>query len=286
MKKIKFIFAICLMLTLTINAQTVIQNGFAVNTQLKNLVAPYISSAISSNTLFITNDYNFEVNTPYTTIPSQVYTAYNNKSAELYSEFKQGFSYSNPNQYDSISINFSVKNIKGLGESSTRYYVMEAYINGTNMKKKAYINSETSMDNVYNYAFKFKTSNNLTDTIIIRYVPSTQNNPSSYQKGKVEISNVVTTGYTSAVGVSEYSKNNANLSVFPNPSNGDVNIKFNASKEKSKIEVFDIQGRLVLENDEDREIGLNKTKLNLEDLSSGIYIVRVENKTFKITLVK
>lgn len=101
-----------------------------------------------------------------------------------------------------------------------------------------------------------------------------------------EFKNIVIEKVINTVGINEYTKNAARLNVFPNPTIGDINIKFNASKVKSPIEIFDIQGRLVQENTEEREVGENNIKLNLESLSAGIYIVRVETSTFKITLVK
>ncbi len=283
MKKV-FNLIILVLVFNTLNSQTVIQNGFAPNTQLSNTY--YLTSTLTPNTILtIDNHNNSEINSPYTPIQGQEYTVNNAKKADFYSEFKQFFNYSYVGQYDSISITFTVKNIKLPAESRTRYYVMEGYLNTGSVNKKAYWQSEALADVIHTYTFKFKTSNNLADTIRIRYAPSSTASL-MYPKSKVEIYDVVTKGISNAVGVSEYSKNNTQLSVFPNPSNGDVNVKFNASKEKSKIEIFDIQGRLVQENDEDKQIGENIVKLHLEDLSSGIYIVRVENKTFKITLVK
>ena len=77
--------------------------------------------------------------------------------------------------------------------------------------------------------------------------------------------------------------NLSKLTVFPNPANEEVTVSFNASKEKTNIEVFDIQGRLVMEDSNEREIGSNKVKLNTSGLSSGIYILHAGSEVFKIT---
>jgi hypothetical protein len=79
--------------------------------------------------------------------------------------------------------------------------------------------------------------------------------------------------------------NNSKLSVFPNPAIDEVTVLFNANKEKTNIEVFDIQGRLVYVDTDDREIGKNKIKLNTSNFSAGIYIVRAGSETFKITKI-
>lgn len=87
-------------------------------------------------------------------------------------------------------------------------------------------------------------------------------------------------------GVADMKHNpNAKLSVFPNPASDEVTVAFNTSKEKTNIEVFDIQGRLVYIDTDDREIGENKIKLNTSNFSAGIYIVRAGTETFKITKI-
>jgi hypothetical protein len=87
-------------------------------------------------------------------------------------------------------------------------------------------------------------------------------------------------------GISNINSSDLNeLMAFPNPSNGQFKIKFNSNKEKNDVIIYDIQGRLVLENKDDRIIGKNELIIN-NDFASGIYIVRVENRSFKITIVR
>lgn len=89
-----------------------------------------------------------------------------------------------------------------------------------------------------------------------------------------------------ATGISNLSTNTVtDLVAFPNPTNGEFKVKFNSNKEKNDITIFDIQGRLVLENKDERTIGQNELVINT-DFASGIYIVKVENKTFKITVTR
>ena len=61
------------------------------------------------------------------------------------------------------------------------------------------------------------------------------------------------------------------LNIFPNPTNGDVNIAFNNGYSIVKVEVYDLLGQIVIQNDYDHS-KLITLKL---DEASGVYIVSV-----------
>ena len=70
---------------------------------------------------------------------------------------------------------------------------------------------------------------------------------------------------------------NDNLSVYPNPSNGEFTINI-GNETMSKIHVFDISGKLVFS---DKIV--NKTEnhtLNLSYLTNGIYILKLSNNEY------
>lgn len=56
-------------------------------------------------------------------------------------------------------------------------------------------------------------------------------------------------------------------------------------KEKVDVVIYDIQGRLVYQENPNTILGENTLDINT-NFASGIYIVKVENKTFKITVTK
>jgi hypothetical protein len=62
------------------------------------------------------------------------------------------------------------------------------------------------------------------------------------------------------------------LSVYPNPSNGNIRINSNLAL-PFNIEVFDLSGRKV----QDMKMFQNNTELHLENLSKGAYQIRVSN---------
>ncbi|WP_411376925.1 T9SS type A sorting domain-containing protein [Flavobacterium psychrophilum] len=76
------------------------------------------------------------------------------------------------------------------------------------------------------------------------------------------------------------------IKIYPNPSNGLVNIKINQFTGKVNLQVIDLNGRVVysLKN---TDFNIEKT-INLNNLQSGMYIIKIDgdelNYTKKIIL--
>ncbi|WP_230959152.1 T9SS type A sorting domain-containing protein [Flavobacterium psychrophilum] len=76
------------------------------------------------------------------------------------------------------------------------------------------------------------------------------------------------------------------IKIYPNPSNGLVNIKINQFTGKVNLQVIDLNGRVVysLKN---TDFNVEKT-INLNNLQSGMYIIKIDgdelNYTKKIIL--
>ncbi len=68
----------------------------------------------------------------------------------------------------------------------------------------------------------------------------------------------------------------ANVSVFPNPSNGDL---FVLNAENSTIEIIDVLGKIVYSS----VLNTNSEQLNLSSLSNGSYLARISNQKNVIT---
>lgn len=67
-----------------------------------------------------------------------------------------------------------------------------------------------------------------------------------------------------------------NMSVFPNPAKGILNVKFSAAaQEKVTMEVFDVNGKMLLKKDVMSSAGENTVSLSLNNLSKGNYILKV-----------
>lgn|GEM_PF-2589033 len=85
---------------------------------------------------------------------------------------------------------------------------------------------------------------------------------------------VSTRQYTA--GSIQQTENNLSFSVYPNPNNGDFNIRVNSISENTHVEVYNWLGALVYSNKITSEI----TAVTLNNFPGGIYIVRIiENDT-------
>jgi hypothetical protein len=74
-----------------------------------------------------------------------------------------------------------------------------------------------------------------------------------------------------------------NFQLFPNPSTGNFRINFNNDIDKNKnISILDVTGKLILEKN---SINQKATEINANDLTNGIYFVKVTSNE-KITINK
>jgi hypothetical protein len=87
--------------------------------------------------------------------------------------------------------------------------------------------------------------------------------------GTIEIEDIIFT-FDPSLGLDAISKNNNSISLYPNPAKDVLNIS-SASKVIS-VDVYDSTGRLVLKSD-----NKSNDQINVSDLQSGIYIVRLKD---------
>lgn len=79
-----------------------------------------------------------------------------------------------------------------------------------------------------------------------------------------------------ALGVNDFSADlNSSLSVYPNPSNGIVEVKLNAGKRvNGEVAVMDMTGRTVFSQTIDA-VGAYNTTINLSNFAKGLYTVQL-----------
>jgi hypothetical protein len=74
----------------------------------------------------------------------------------------------------------------------------------------------------------------------------------------------------------------ADFSLYPNPNNGNFNVRFNSdSSNDINIAVHDIQGRLIL-NNKFTNTGLFNQNIELNNAQTGIYLVTVQDGDKKV----
>jgi hypothetical protein len=72
------------------------------------------------------------------------------------------------------------------------------------------------------------------------------------------------------------------VSIYPNPSNGQVNISYNAKTDGDyQIKIFDMLGQVVFAETHGTGIGLNTITLNLDQLGQGIYLLELSSGNIK-----
>jgi hypothetical protein len=71
------------------------------------------------------------------------------------------------------------------------------------------------------------------------------------------------------------------LSVYPNPSNGIVNISFDNAGSQISLNLFDVRGRKVISENFKNSNAKFNAKLNLAPLSKGVYLLEINNAGLK-----
>ena len=83
---------------------------------------------------------------------------------------------------------------------------------------------------------------------------------------------------SSFVGIEDFSNQNnvSSLNIYPNPVSDFINIEFFAQNNSSvTFEIVDMSGKLVYQNIENANLGVNIFKFDLQNLNSGIYALRM-----------
>lgn len=82
----------------------------------------------------------------------------------------------------------------------------------------------------------------------------------------------------------KFSIDNDSVAIYPNPTtNNTIYINFNSQfKGDAKIEIFDLNGKLILNED----ISDNNQKINLRNIKTGLYIIKIHNNGAHILTTK
>ncbi len=73
-------------------------------------------------------------------------------------------------------------------------------------------------------------------------------------------------------------------SVYPNPTNGLLNIKFSDNEQDVKLEIYDVSGRVHIQKRVMTISQNNVETLNLDNLTTGVYILKILTKENQATL--
>jgi len=86
------------------------------------------------------------------------------------------------------------------------------------------------------------------------------------------------------VAINRNYSNKNGVSLFPNPSNSNTNLKIESdSKVNCEIEVIDVKGMVISKESIILEIGSNSVDLKTENYSSGVYFVSIKGVSSEIS---
>ena len=106
----------------------------------------------------------------------------------------------------------------------------------------------------------------------------------SYEESGVIISEGVQQPYEiQIIGIDNYPGITLNAVVFPNPTNGNVQLTMNNEQSEGEVKVFDMNGKLLFV----KKIEGENTEIPMSELAAGTYFVNVVSekqvlKTFKV----
>lgn len=84
------------------------------------------------------------------------------------------------------------------------------------------------------------------------------------------------------LGINEVSKEDVQLSVFPNPVVDYVTVRFTTENNDVPVNVYTLGGQLVYTDASNRFAGANDVTVDFGSFNAGIYLVKVGGSTFKV----
>jgi hypothetical protein len=83
---------------------------------------------------------------------------------------------------------------------------------------------------------------------------------------------VLNLGTCGSNGINEMVSSSA-LNVYPNPATSDINLSITGTNTIQNVKVLDVTGKLVMQFN---GLNVSEYKINRQNLSSGLYFVRIE----------
>jgi len=103
---------------------------------------------------------------------------------------------------------------------------------------------------------------------------------------QIGVENAITLALTPSVGIDEQAKNNLNLTAFPNPTTGIINVEY-TSKTPVQFDIINMLGENVFSQ---KTNNTKNTTIDISNLNKGLYFLQMitESKTtsLKFTLNK
>ena len=79
-----------------------------------------------------------------------------------------------------------------------------------------------------------------------------------------------------ALSIDEFEENKS-ITIYPNPAKSELNVNFNYEINDYNYKIYDISGKLIISG----ELNFNMNSINTENLSKGLYVLKIDNKNVK-----
>lgn len=137
--------------------------------------------------------------------------------------------------------------------------------------KEGLLPSKPVKDSIYEFEFNVPWDSMLQkfQSIVVAYVSERNPNP-----GFSEILNTDWKFVSQVLSNQVFVSNVSNIIIYPNPANGQLNIKFPNENTKNLISIMDLQGRIVMEILLDK----NHQTIDISKLPNSVYMLRVQNQ--------
>lgn len=131
-------------------------------------------------------------------------------------------------------------------------------------------NQKFEFDLAYTYA-RATTGNNLASLTLLRQLVSDVHSFYINQNYSPMLS--------TSINENTIKQNISGFSIFPNPANESINISLSGNYNMNKIEIIDIQGKVVISKNPEN----NSATINIENLKNGLYFVKVYTADYNET---
>lgn len=122
----------------------------------------------------------------------------------------------------------------------------------------------------------FDSTGSAETSIVFRF---TYHADDAYAEEGALIDNFVVEGVVNPLSLEE---NNINgFTIYPNPTNGLLNISSDISLQDAKISIYDVTGRLLSRNVNINVVNNNSMEINVANLANGNYFISIENDSKK-----
>ncbi len=172
-----------------------------------------------------------------------------------------------------------------------KYYLADDYANNT----CSYLSGWASNYNIATDAFFSTTDLDMLDygtvgmpkvVVLGKNTHTIYYNENDNKTTQIGVENAITLALTSSTGIDEQAENNLNLTAYPNPTTGTINVEYN-SQTPVQFDVINMLGENVLSQNTDNT---KNTTIDVSKLTKGLYFLQMttDSKTtsLKFTLNK